>query len=84
MTTTRNDLIAEICAATEARESLLHTVLSEWHTFRTSRYEPARRLGELRFHDFMTQLDKAQGRYLHALSDVEDFDATSDHVAQGR
>jgi len=37
-----------------------------------------------RLRDFMIQLDKAQGRYLRALSDLEDFDAMPDYVAQGR
>ena len=84
MTTTRNDLIAEISAATEAREKLLRAVLREWHTFSTSTFEPTRQQTYQWLRDLMTQLDKAQGRYLHALSELEDFDAASDHIAQGR
>jgi hypothetical protein len=82
--TTRNDLIAEISAATEAREKLLRAVLNEWHTFSTSTFEPMRQQTDQRLRDFMTHLDKAQGRYLRALSDLEDFDAMPDYVAQGR
>jgi hypothetical protein len=77
MTTTRNELFVEVSAATKERDNSLRDVLKEWHTFMASTSdERARKEAELRLHKFMVGLDKAQSRYLRALSSLEDFDAT--------
>jgi hypothetical protein len=76
MVTTTSDLLSEVSTASKDRERLLRAVLNEWHTFMTSTNEPMRKKeAELRLHNFMTQLDAAQGRYLVARLNLDDFDA---------